>query len=66
MAFALDASSALAWCFQDEATPFSAQLLTRAEAEELFVPAIGPSRFSALCYVAKDADESTGRASPNS
>jgi predicted nucleic acid-binding protein len=42
MAFVLDASAALAWCFQDEASLFNSNLLVRAEVEELFVPAHWP------------------------
>lgn len=40
MAFVLDASSTLPWCFRDEATPASNRLLDRAIAEErIYVPA---------------------------
>lgn len=41
-AFVLDASIALAWCFADEATRASEQLLERLDDEEAMVPAIWP------------------------
>ncbi len=40
--FVLDASVALAWCFEDEATPFVDRLLARLETEEATAPAIWP------------------------
>lgn len=40
--FVLDASVALAWCFEDEATPFADGLLARLEVEEATAPAIWP------------------------
>ncbi|HEX7159317.1 MAG TPA: type II toxin-antitoxin system VapC family toxin [Edaphobacter sp.] len=44
MAFVLDASVALPWCFSDETTPFTEALLVRATGgEELFVPAHWPT-----------------------
>lgn len=44
MAFVLDASVALPWCFVDETTPFTLKLLHRAMAgEELLVPAHWPT-----------------------
>jgi predicted nucleic acid-binding protein len=43
MAFVLDASVALTWCFADEASAFSASLLRRlAAGEEAIVPAHWP------------------------
>jgi predicted nucleic acid-binding protein len=40
MAFVLDASAALPWCFSDEVSAFTESLLARASSgEELFVPA---------------------------
>ena len=41
-AFVLDASIALAWCFEDEATPTTAALLDKLEDETAVVPAIWP------------------------
>ena len=44
MAFVLDASLALAWCFKDQATAASSELLARAQANEtIFVPAHWPA-----------------------
>jgi len=44
MAFVLDASATLPWCFQDEATPASESLLTRmGDREEALVPALWPT-----------------------
>lgn len=40
--FVLDASVALAWCFEDEATPFADGLLVRMQQEEAAAPAIWP------------------------
>lgn len=45
-AIVLDASAALACCFEDEASPFSDQLTARMEAREtVFVPAHWPVEF---------------------
>jgi predicted nucleic acid-binding protein len=44
VAFVLDASAALPWCFEDEFTPASSALLSRAQAgETLIVPAHWPA-----------------------
>jgi predicted nucleic acid-binding protein len=40
--FVLDASVALAWCFEDEATTAARQILARLAAEAASVPAIWP------------------------
>jgi len=40
--FVLDASAALAWCFQDERTATGLLLLERCDEEEFFVPALWP------------------------
>jgi predicted nucleic acid-binding protein len=40
MSLVLDASVALAWCFEDEATPQSAGLLDRVDREAAIVPGI--------------------------
>lgn len=42
MAFVLDASVTLAWCFQDEATPYTEDVLDRLRNAEALVPAIWP------------------------
>lgn len=43
MAFVLDASAALPWCFQDEGTPATDQLLANAAAgERFYVPSHWP------------------------
>lgn len=41
-AFVLDASVALTWCFEDEATPSSVGLLDRMQTENAAVPATWP------------------------
>lgn len=44
MAFVLDASATLPWCFHDEATPETQQLQARARLDEpIFVPAHWPA-----------------------
>jgi predicted nucleic acid-binding protein len=40
--FIVDASITMAWCFEDEATPFSDALLIRARQTGVVVPAIWP------------------------
>lgn len=40
--FVLDASVALAWCFEDEATPYADGLLARLQEDEAVTPAIWP------------------------
>lgn len=42
MPFVLDSSVTLAWCFEDEATPFTDQVLDRLDGDSAFVPAIWP------------------------
>src|SRR5262245_3938894 len=42
MAFVVDASVALAWCFEDEASPLADQVLARLEEEEAVAPSIWP------------------------
>lgn len=39
MAFVLDASVALAWCFEDESTPFVQSIIARLESERAYAPA---------------------------
>lgn len=40
MAFVVDASVAMAWCFEDEATDFSEEILDRLRDEEAVVPGL--------------------------
>ena len=42
MAFVVDASIALAWCFEDESTPYTESVLDRLQQTEAVVPAIWP------------------------
>jgi predicted nucleic acid-binding protein len=42
MAFVIDASIALAWCFEDEASPLADGILSRLESEEAVAPSIWP------------------------
>ena len=42
MTFVLDASIALAWCFEDEASPLADGVLSRLEDEEAVAPSIWP------------------------
>jgi len=42
MAFVVDASVALAWCFEDEATPYAESVLDRLQQTAAVVPAIWP------------------------
>jgi predicted nucleic acid-binding protein len=42
MAFVIDASIALAWCFEDEASPLADGVLSRLEDEEGVAPSIWP------------------------
>jgi predicted nucleic acid-binding protein len=42
MSFVVDASVALAWCFEDEATPYAESVLDRLQQTEAVVPAIWP------------------------
>jgi len=42
MAFVVDASVALAWCFEDESTPYTQRVLQRLLREEGVVPPIWP------------------------
>jgi len=52
MAFVLDASAAMAWCFEDEATPASQALLDRLETEPAVVPALFPVEESNILVMA--------------
>lgn len=42
MAFVVDASVVLAWCFEDEANPYTESVLDRLQQTEAVVPAIWP------------------------
>ena len=42
MAFVVDASITLAWCFEDEATEFAESVLSRLEEEDAVAPSIWP------------------------
>ena len=42
MAFVIDASIALSWCFEDEADPMADGVLSRLEDEEVVAPSIWP------------------------
>jgi predicted nucleic acid-binding protein len=42
VSFVLDASVALAWCFEDEASPASYAVLERARIEEVVAPSLWP------------------------
>ena len=42
MSFVLDASIALAWCFEDEQTPQSSVLLNKLSTEQAVVPELWP------------------------
>jgi predicted nucleic acid-binding protein len=42
MAFVIDASIALAWCFEDEASPMADGVLSRLEDDEAVAPSIWP------------------------
>lgn len=42
MAYVLDSSVALTWCFEDEATPYADQVLDRLEYDAALTPAIWP------------------------
>jgi len=42
MPFVLDASVAMAWCYQDETTPYAIEVLEKLRADAALVPAIWP------------------------
>lgn len=46
MALVIDASVALSWCFEDEASPYSEQILNRLAETPCLVPAIWPFEIS--------------------
>lgn len=53
MSFVLDASIALSWCFSDEATVHTWQLLERLEEETAFVPGIWPLEIGNILILAE-------------
>ncbi len=53
MDFVLDASVALSWCFRDENTPITNQLLDRLEKEKAWVPNIWPLEIGNILITAE-------------
>ncbi len=53
MAFVLDCSAAMAWCFEEEHREESAAILARLEKEEAHVPAIWPLEIANVLLVAE-------------
>jgi predicted nucleic acid-binding protein len=53
MGFVLDASISLAWCFSDEASQFSSDLLIRLESEKAFVPVLWTLEMGNILIVAE-------------
>lgn len=53
MPFVVDASVALAWCFDDEATPYTEAVLERLRETEAVVPAIWPLEVANVLLVAE-------------
>ena len=53
MAFVVDASVALAWCFEDEATPYAESVLDRLQQTEAVVPAIWPLEIANVLLTAQ-------------
>ena len=53
MAFVLDASIALSWCFNDEASPETWKLLERLEQETAFVPSLWPLEIGNILVMAE-------------
>lgn len=53
MAFVLDASIALSWCFADEATPLTFDLLQRLENEKAYVPQLWTLEMGNILVVAE-------------
>ena len=53
MAFVVDASVALAWCFEDEATPYAESVLDRLQHTEAVVPAIWPLEVANVLHTAE-------------
>ncbi len=53
MGFVLDASIALSWCFNDEATAHTWKLLARLEDETAFVPSLWPLEIGNILILAE-------------
>ena len=53
MAFVVDASVALAWCFEDEANPYAESVLDRLQQTEAVVPAIWPLEVGNVLLIAE-------------
>ncbi len=53
MAFVMDASVTMAWCFEDEATPYTESVLERLRVEEAEVPAIWSLEVANVLLVAE-------------
>lgn len=53
MSFVLDASIALSWCFDDEASPYTWPLLERLEAETAYVPSLWALEMSNILILAE-------------
>ena len=53
MAFVVDASVALAWCFEDEATSYAESVLDRLQQTEAVVPAIWPLEVANVLLMAE-------------
>ncbi|MDP2662364.1 MAG: type II toxin-antitoxin system VapC family toxin [Dehalococcoidia bacterium] len=53
MAFVMDASATMAWCFEDEAIPYTEAVLERLRHEEVEVPAIWPLEVANVLLVAE-------------
>lgn len=53
MSFVLDASIALSWCFVDEATTYTWELLDRLEEEKAFVPSLWPLEIGNILILAE-------------
>lgn len=51
--FVLDASIALAWCFEDEASDYAESVLSRLQSERAFVPPIWPLEIGNVLLVAE-------------
>jgi predicted nucleic acid-binding protein len=53
MTLVVDSSVTMAWCFEDEVTPFTEQLLNRTRREGAFVPAIWPLEVANVLLIAE-------------
>lgn len=53
MAFVVDASVTMSWCFADEATPYTEAVLTRLDGESAIVPTIWPLEVANVLLVAE-------------